>query len=59
MGHGSDKLYVTYSEHSSGSHSASSSGAQRKQSNFAKVRLLDSTRHLHELTAAEVCSASL
>ncbi|ORY78083.1 cyclophilin-like domain-containing protein [Leucosporidium creatinivorum] len=39
MGHGSDKLYITHSEHTGefGQHGASSVGAQRRQHNFAKL----------------------
>lgn len=39
MGHGSDKLYITHSEHSGefGQHGASSSGALRRAHNFARL----------------------
>ncbi|KAM0786734.1 hypothetical protein ACM66B_002172 [Microbotryomycetes sp. NB124-2] len=39
MGHGSDKLYITHSEHSGelGQHSASSAGARKKAQHFARL----------------------
>nr|ODN74249.1 peptidyl-prolyl cis-trans isomerase-like 2 [Cryptococcus depauperatus CBS 7841] len=57
MGHNSDKLYVTHSEHSAGSHTASSTGKRQEtgKSEFQRLPLQ------HDLTAlySDSCALSL
>jgi peptidyl-prolyl cis-trans isomerase-like protein 2 len=39
MGHNSDKMYITHSEHASGGHSASSTGKRAEQGKSEVQRL--------------------